>query len=140
MDGAEVDLAAVTGTAASGVEGGEALTAFVDAVMTRDEVAITDARGKVEAQLGAPALIDAAAVLANFQRMVRIADATGIPLDAPVQLLTQDIREDLGINAFGSAGRSPALSWPKRILGRLLAPFAPKLLKRIAARRRNRST
>lgn len=38
LDGVEVDLAAVTGTAASGVEGGEALTAFVDAVMTRDEL------------------------------------------------------------------------------------------------------
>ena len=137
MDVAEVDLAAVTGTAASGVEGGEALTALVDAVMTRDEVAIANARGKVEGQLGEPALVDAAAVLANFQRMVRIADATGIPLDAPVQLLTQGIREDLGINAFGSAGRSPELSLPKRILGRLLAPFAPKLLKRIARKRSN---
>ena len=67
--------------------------------------------------------------------MVRIADSTGIPLDEPVLMMTQDIRENLGINQYNAAANSPKLGLPKRIMGRLLRPLAPKLMKRIAARR-----
>ena len=80
-------------------------------------------------------MVDSAAVIANFQRMVRIADGTGIPLDEPVLMLTQDIREDLGINGYGSADNSPPLSLIQKILGRLLQPFLKPVLLRRAAQR-----
>jgi hypothetical protein len=97
-----------------------------------DDIVI--ARDKVVEAIGNEAMIDAAAVIANFQRMVRIADGTGIPLDEPVLMFTQDIRAELGINEFNAAQNSPDLPVAKRIIGKLLGPFAPKLLTRLAGR------
>jgi len=77
-------------------------------------------------------MVDAAAVIANFQRMVRIADSTGIPLDEPVLMMTQGIREDLGLNEFSASANSPELPFLKRIAGRVLAPIAPKVMQRMA--------
>lgn len=39
-------------------------------------------------------------VASNFERMVRIADATGIPLDACMQALSQEIRDALDLERF----------------------------------------
>ena len=86
-------------------------------------------------RLGQEATVDAACIIANFQRMVRIADSTGISLDEPVLMMTQGIREDLGINQFNSAANSPTLPLGKRIAGRLMSPFTATLMKRLAARR-----
>jgi hypothetical protein len=80
-------------------------------------------------ELGENAMVDAAGVIANFQRMVRIADGTGIPLDTPVAMMTSSIREDLGINEYGSASNTPALSLPQRLLGRVLQPALPLVVK-----------
>ena len=44
-------------------------------------------------------MIDAAGVASHFQRMVRIADATGITL-GDVEAVTADLRSELGIDAF----------------------------------------
>ena len=63
--------------------------------------------------------------------MVRIADGTGIPLDGPMTMLTAGIREDLGINAYGSAVNTPEVGWPKKLRGRMVQPFLPRLLKRM---------
>ena len=81
-------------------------------------------------------MIDAAGIIANFQRMVRIADGTGIPLDEPVAMMTQDLRSDLGINKYGSAGNAPSLAFPKRLFGRILRPILPALMKRMARPRK----
>ncbi len=81
---AEVDVRAVVDDAAaqaSGVRHGDALIAFADAVVRGDETARARARADVLDRLGPEELVDAAAVAANFQRMVRIADSIGIPLD-----------------------------------------------------------
>ncbi len=56
--------------------------------------------------------------------MVRIADATGIPLDSKMQALTGDIRRDLSLNDYASADNTPQLSKPAKLLGRVLAPVA----------------
>ena len=48
----------------------------------------------------AAALVDAAGVASNFERMVRIADATGIPLDARMAALSQDVRDTLHLERF----------------------------------------
>ena len=61
---------------------------------------VTQARKAVRRSLGDAAVVDAAAVIANFQRMVRIADGTGIPLGEELDLRSADLRNAIGINEF----------------------------------------
>jgi len=140
MTGEAVDLAAVTddaAAAASGIAHAEALLAFTDAAVAGGEAALAAARQGVLNALGAEALVDAAAVVGNFERMTRIADATGIPLDAPVKALTQDIRGDLGLDEFGSARNTPPLSAFGRLFGRALRPVAAGALRWLGGRSRD---
>jgi hypothetical protein len=132
-----VDVAAVTDDAAaatSGIAHAEALLAFADAAVAGDEAALAAGRQRVLDALGAEALVDAAAVVGNFERMTRIADATGIPLDPPVQAMTQSLRAGLGLDAFGSARNTPPLGAVGRVLGRLLAPVAVRVFRWIGFR------
>ena len=121
--------------AESAVVAGASLLRFADAVVEADDELIRERRSELRQRLGDAAMVDAAAVIANFQRMVRIADGTGIPLDEQVLMMTQDIRGELGINNFGAADNSPRLSLAKRWLGRLLSPFTGRLLRRMAQKR-----
>ena len=50
--------------------------------------------------MGPAALVDTAGVASNFERMVRIADATGIPLDERRQVLSQEVRDTLYLERF----------------------------------------
>ena len=59
----------------SGVEGGAVLLGFADAVLGGDTAEISRCRALVVDVLGEAAMVDAAAVIANFQRMVRIASS-----------------------------------------------------------------
>ncbi len=132
--GSEVDLTSIVDGSRvdSGVRGGAALLEFAEAALTDDTAVIASARDRVARELGEAAAVDAAGVIANFQRMVRIADATGIPLDAPVVMITQGIRDELGLNDYAAAVNTPALSWPRKIMGRVLQPLVPTLLIRMA--------
>ncbi len=121
-----------------GVEAGVELRNFADAILMQPAEEIVRTRKQLVEKLGEPAMIDAAAVVGNFQRMVRIADSTGIPLDEPVLMISQSIREDLGINNFNASANSPKLPLLKRILGRLMAPFAATMLKKMAASRQSK--
>lgn len=126
--GQQAGITAITGEGSdSGLPGGAALVAFSDAVVESDETAIRAARERVRAELGDAAAVDAGAVIANFQRMVRIADGTGIPLDPPMMVMTEKIRDELGINGFGSAKNTSELPWLARAAGRLLAPVNAKI-------------
>ncbi len=116
----------------TGIVGDKALLAFAETSLGDDAEAIAQARNGVVEELGEAQMIDAAAVIANFQRMVRIADGTGIQLDAPVAALTTDIRQELGINNYGLAANTPPPSWLARSLARVLSPFPPALLRRMA--------
>ncbi|MDA3038664.1 MAG: hypothetical protein O3C27_03885 [Actinomycetota bacterium] len=53
--------------------------------------------------MGPEALVDVAAVVANFTMMTRIADGTGTPLDRGSVEMSIDIRRELGIDDFVSA-------------------------------------
>jgi|TARA_B100000315_G_scaffold259137_1_gene313795 hypothetical protein len=132
----DVNLASIVeGTARdSGIDADKALIEFAEAGLGDDGDAIDAARNTVAEQLGEDAMVDAAGVIANFQRMVRIADGTGIALDDAVMMLTADIREDLGINAYGGAENSTEVGTGKRIIGRLMTPFVSRLISRIAPR------
>jgi hypothetical protein len=78
-------------------------------------------------------------VASNFQRMVRIADSTGIPLDAPVNAMTGDIRGDLELGRFGSSVNTREAGAVPRVLGRALRPVIVTAMKwTLAARDRLR--
>jgi len=138
LAGDEANLTSVVrgSTAQSGIAGGEELTAYAEAALADDADAISTSRDQVRSVLGDEATVDAAAVIANFQRMVRIADGAGIPLDEPVLMMSQGIRDELHLNDFGGARNSAPLPWHKKFLGRAAAPFMPKMLKRMAQRRK----
>lgn len=136
--GRQVDLHAVVDparAAESGVEGAAALLELAAAMVADDEAALEKARRRVIEDLGPAQLVDAAAVASNFERMVRIADATGIPLDDPVEILTSDLRADLGIDDYTAAANTPPPGAVRRLLTPLLRPLLRRLmhhLKRVA--------
>jgi hypothetical protein len=129
-EGKEVDIHAITDADAdSGVPHGSALTAFAEATVlgSADEVART--RDVVALEMGAEAVVDAAAVAANFQRMVRIADSTGIPLDKPVAIFSVDLREDLGLDAWSASANTPRVGAAMRTVGRVAQPLVAYIMK-----------
>ena len=121
---------------ASGVACGEALVVFADALVGADAGRLERAGEVLLAELGPAGLVDAAAVASNFERMVRVADGTGIPLDAPVRMVSADLREALSLGAFRSAANTPAMTRGQRLLGRALRPFTPGLMRLVFRRGR----
>jgi hypothetical protein len=136
LGGEKVDLQSVIkgSKVQSGVPFQDELLAFAEVALGDDDEAITGAREAVRAKMGDEAVVDAAAVIANFQRMVRIADGAGIPLDTPVAVATSTIRSELGLNSYSSFDNTPELTFAQRILGRLLNPFLATVLKQATKR------
>ena len=79
------------------------LTAFADKALTDDTASLTTARAALTLTLGEAAMIDAAAVIAGFDGITRIADATGIPLEPPKAEAVADLRTTLGLDRFLNA-------------------------------------
>ncbi len=120
MSDNEIDLHAITDGAAaeaSGVLYADVLVALAEAQVAGDEAALVRARRVVVGRLGSEGLVDAAAVVANFERMVRIADSTGIPLDTPMNAMTGDIRGDLDLGRFSSSANTAEAGWLAHALG-----------------------
>ena len=102
----DVDINGINGNAdaaAVGVEFGPELMQFAEAVATRDPDALQDSRANLRAVAGTEVLVDAAGVAANFQRMVRIADSMGIPVDDTESELGKSVRAELNLARFASA-------------------------------------
>jgi hypothetical protein len=99
-----------------------------------DDAALASARGEVLDRLGPEALVDAASVASNFERMVRIADSTGIPLDGPVELMSEDLRGKLGIDRFAAAANTPESGLARRALGRVVRPTASAAMRFLGPR------
>ncbi|MBL4819771.1 MAG: hypothetical protein JKY98_02105 [Gammaproteobacteria bacterium] len=105
----QIDLAGVNGdesAAGTGVEFGTQLMKFAESVATRDESALKAARDELLQVAGEAVLVDAAGVAANFQRMVRIADSMGIPVDDMEEGMGKQVREELNLERFPSAHNS----------------------------------
>ena len=85
-----------------GVPHARVLLAFADAAVAFDAVAIGAAREAVLDAVGEAALIDAAAVIAGFNGIVRIADAMGIPLEPAKAELSAEWRGPLGIDRYAT--------------------------------------
>lgn len=110
VSGTAIDLAAVNGGVQSdaGIAHGARLLAFTEAVMQGDDAAVQRERTALRAVLSPEAFVDTAAVIAAFNVVDRIADATGIPLDAPLADMSADVREHLNLARFASSANTPA--------------------------------
>jgi len=126
-EGAEVDYRGISdreSAEASSVPAAGALVGLVEASLSADDVDAEKARERVRLELGSEALVDAAAIIGNFERMTRIADGTGIPLDTPVNVATESLRAELGIDRFESAANTKSVRGWERLLGRAIEPVA----------------
>lgn len=85
-----------------------ALLRFTNAVQLGDHD-ITAAREALEGEIGERAAMDAAATIAIFNGLVRVADGTGIELDEGVFAASADVRATLGLDAFAGAANSARL-------------------------------
>ncbi|MGI9327807.1 MAG: hypothetical protein ACR2PZ_21495 [Pseudomonadales bacterium] len=86
---------------------GKTLARFAEAVVTGSDAELDQARDAVITAVGGDGFVDAACVVGHFERMVRVADATGIPLDESAADATIELREDLGLNSYAMANRTP---------------------------------
>lgn len=142
MTGLAVDPTAVVdgaAAAASGVPHAPVLVRFAEAMVGEDDAALADARAALASELGPERLVDAAAVASNFERMVRIADGTGIPLDIPVAVLASDVRTTLGLDRFASAARTPAVGMAGRAIAAVLGPVLRGVLRGVGRIRGTRA-
>ena len=105
----DVDLNLVNGetTASDAVSFSNELMAYATAVASRDEEELVKRRDELLATSNPAVLVDAAAVAANFQRMVRIADSTGIPVDAQRMPVAQPAIDQLELRRFRTAEHTP---------------------------------
>lgn len=83
--------------AVAGVAGEGCLNELADAFYAGD---LERAREGVVTTLGSEALVDAAGIIGMFDAVVRVADATGIPLEDYKVEASEDFRAVLGISDF----------------------------------------
>lgn len=100
--GKDYDLRTVIGQSdgSGGIAEGALLNEFAEAVCADDEARTAAARRAIATRLGPAALADAAGVVAGFHGFPRIADATGIPLEAQKAEMSAGLRAELGLDAF----------------------------------------
>jgi len=101
-------------------------------VLGSDGDRLGQTRRRLQQELGPAALVDAAAIVATFEQMDRIADATGIPLDTVVDMVSQDVQAELGLAMFASSHNTPS-SAIGHLAARLLAPLRAPMM-RLASR------
>lgn len=87
----------------SGIAHGAELLAFADAVAGNDAVALKRARDNLLEAGGPGALVQAAAIAANFSMNDRAANAIGIVLESIFVRGSADYRAVLGIDNYRSA-------------------------------------
>jgi hypothetical protein len=87
-----------------GIPASAELLAFTNAVELGGD--IDAARAALADAIGDEATLQAAATIAIFNGLVRVADGTGIRLDEGVFTASVDEREALGINRFAGAASS----------------------------------
>jgi hypothetical protein len=102
------DLKAVTGAARDdgGVPHGRLLVALAEAALGEDEAALSCARAALHTAIGPAGLVDAAGVVGLFNAIDRVADATGIPLEAEKAASSADFRAALGVDRFDVSART----------------------------------
>ena len=105
----DINLQGVKGdqeAATLGIKHGKELMLLGEAVATRNQALLGKTRQKLLDEAGASVLVDAAGVAANFQRMARIADSMGIPIDDMENDLGKSVRTELNLTRFASAANT----------------------------------
>ena len=123
LTGGSIDFDGLTDpscTEIRGVPNSRELLQFANACMGVEGADPESARQALVDSMGAAAMVDTAGVISNFQRMVRIADAIGIPSDGPMQVMSEDLRDQLGINQYVSAVNSTPPSFFQRLMLKLV--------------------
>lgn len=105
----DIDLNLVNGetTESGAVRFANELMTYATAVASRDEAALAKTREELLAAASPEVLVDAAAVAGNFQRMVRIADSTGIPVDEQRMPVAQPAIDQLDLRRFRTSEHTP---------------------------------
>ncbi len=101
--GADYDLNGVIGEGDGGIPHGGLLIEFAEAVIGSDDARLSRAREQLLQALGPAALVDAAGVVATFNAIDRVADATGTPIDEQRIEASAETRTQLGIDRYPSA-------------------------------------
>ncbi len=108
-ESAELGATVADGAGEGGVPHGGLLARFAEAVTRASEDA-DPLRGQLIEAIGADAFVEAAATIGIFNGLVRVADATGIPLDRGTLNASVGFRADLGLNEFSGAQSTPIAS------------------------------
>ena len=122
--GVSVNLDGITDPASTRIDDvphSEALIKYCDTFLGNSADEFAAARTALAAEMGETAMVDAAGIVSNFQRMDRIADSTGIPSDGPMMIMQQEFVDQLGLDKFTSAGNTQEMSWLKRQLVKFIA-------------------
>ena len=119
-----------------GVAHGALLSDFATAAVSGDAETLERTRREILDKLGPEQLVDAAALVAHYEKMDRIADVTGIPLDTAQQVLGGELRGSLGIGKFTSAQNTKSAGPVTLFLQRTLRALLFPVLKYLAARGR----
>ena len=99
--GEPYDLGLLVGGKGDGnIPHGALLVAFADAVLGDDDRRLAEIRITIGDKIGGAALVDAAAIVATFNAIDRVADSTGIPIEDGKAASTADVRAELDVNAF----------------------------------------
>lgn len=93
----------------AGVPNGELLLAFASATNRRSSD-LDRVRDELIGAVGPQGALEAAATVAAFNGLVRVADGTGIQLDPAMLVRTVDDRAALGIDDFSGASNSEGAS------------------------------
>ena len=100
------NLAGVLGEAEVGVEDEDLLVAIAEAVFAGDSVELTRVRAEALPRIGAEKLVDAIGIASGFNGITKVANATGIPLDARTEEVTEDMRQQTGIDDYSESHKS----------------------------------
>lgn len=83
---------------ANAIPNEQALVSFTEALLSDTDMGPT--RDALRNEIGEAGVVDAAAVVAQFDAITRVADGAGISLDSGMVNATTDMRAELGIDAF----------------------------------------
>lgn len=100
------DLTGITGEGTIGVENEETLNAIAEAVFYADARDLEKTRELATLKIGEQQLVDAFAVASAFNGITKVANATGIPLDARTEEVTVELRQSAGIDDYSDAFKS----------------------------------
>ena len=101
--GIDYDLQSIYGAQEDRIRHAPELLAYADAFYARNSNSLDVARTLLAEAIGNAALVDAAGIVSIFEAVVRVADSTGTPLEDYKVEMSEELRQDLGINDFPSA-------------------------------------